>query len=177
MAAQSETLSPALPTDIEELALDVLRKAVAADLKLATAESCTGGLLASLLTDVEGCGHCFERGFVTYSDDSKVQLLGVPRELLECGGAVSRDTAGAMAGGALSQSAAHLAIAITGFAGPGEPGSESGLVYVAVIHRGQPAQVSEYHFKSNSRGEVRIRTLRAALELLIEQLERCGTKA
>src|SRR4051794_18947328 len=117
----SETLSPALPTDIERLALKVLETAVAADQTLATAESCTGGLLASLLTDVEGCGRCFDRGFVTYTDDSKVELLAVSRVLLEREGAVSRAVAEAMVCGALSRSGADLAVAITGYAGPGGP--------------------------------------------------------
>jgi len=96
--------------------------------------------------------------------------LGVPRELLQRDGAVSRGTAEAMAHGALIHSAADLAVAITGYAGPGEPGSESGLVYVGVMSRGGVAKVSEYHFQSDSRGEVRLRSLRAALGHLAEQL-------
>src|SRR3954453_23393608 len=124
MSNAAETLSSALPPDIEQLVLDVLNAAAETHQTLATAESCTGGLLASLLTDVEGCGHCFDRGFVTYTDDSKVELLDVPRSLLDRDGAVSSGAADAMVRGALSRSDADLAVAITGYAGPGGPGSE-----------------------------------------------------
>jgi nicotinamide-nucleotide amidase len=137
---------------------------------LATAESSTGGLLASLLTDVEGRGHCFERGFITYTDDAKVDLLGVAREILERDGAVSHAAAVAMVCGALTRSSADLAVAITGFAGAGAPGEEAGLVFVAVARRGGQARVTEHHFGDIGRGEVRLKTLRVALEHLAEEL-------
>ena len=174
MGQESETLSPALPSDVEELAVKLLEAAVEADWILATAESCTGGLLASLLTDVEGCGHCFDRGFVTYSDDAKNELLGVPHDLLNREGAVSRAAAEAMVCGALDRSNADLAVAITGYAGPGEPGSEPGLVYIGIARRGEEAEVAEYHFKKGGRGEVRLCCLRAALELLHSKLKPHG---
>ena len=167
MQEQSETLSPALPTDVEQLALEVLRTAVATDQTLATAESCTGGLLASLLTDVEGCGHCFDRGFVSYTDDSKEDLLGVPGDVLERFGAVSEAVAGKMVKGALSRSDANVAVAITGYAGPGGPEAEAGLVYIAVARRGGSARIVEHHFGNTGRGEVRLSSLRAALEMLL----------
>lgn len=168
MSSSSETLSPALPPDIEDLALGLLRATTENHLKIATAESCTGGLLASLLTDVEGCAHCFERGFVTYTDDSKHELLGVPRRVLEREGAVSFAAAEAMVKGALERSQADVAAAITGYAGPGAPGEESGLVYIAVCRRDRPASVSEYRFGNVGRGDVRLRCLRAALKSLIQ---------
>jgi nicotinamide-nucleotide amidase len=171
MSQPAETLSSALPPDIEQLALNVLNTAVETDQILATAESCTGGLLASLLTDVEGCSHCFDRGFVTYTDDAKVELLGVPRSLLERDGAVSHSAAEAMVCGAVSRSGAHLAVAITGYAGPGGPGSEPGLVFIGVARRGEPAQVSEHHFGSGDRGVVRLLCLREALKLLLTSLK------
>jgi nicotinamide-nucleotide amidase len=171
MANETETLSPALPRDIEQLALDVLHRAVAAKQTLATAESCTGGLLASLLTDVEGAGRSFDRGFVTYTDDSKVELLGVDRGILEREGAVSREAAQAMVCGALARSKADLAVAITGFAGAGAPGEEAGLVFVGAARRGGQPHVTEHHFGDIGRGEVRLKALRVALEHLAAELE------
>ncbi len=81
-ATNAETLSPAISDDVESLAIEVLQRACAKDLSLATAESCTGGLLSSLLTDVVGTSHAFDRGFVVYSEDAKCELLGVPRDTL-----------------------------------------------------------------------------------------------
>jgi nicotinamide-nucleotide amidase len=170
MASQTETLSPALPPDVERAALDVLRTAVDKDLKLATAESCTGGLLASLLTDVEGCGHCFERGFVTYTDDAKAEQLSVPRELIARHSAVSAEVADAMALGALANSRADLAVAITGYAGRGGPGEEPGLVYISTAARGGEPTTTEHHFGDIGRGEVRLACLRSALKLLLAEI-------
>ena len=170
MASQTETLSPALPSDVEQLALDVLRAAVDADKRLATAESCTGGLLASLLTDVEGCGHCFERGFVTYTDEAKAQQLSVPHSLLARHGAVSAEVAEAMVLGALANSPADVAVAITGYAGRGGPGEEPGLVFVSAASRNRKAAVVEHHFGDIGRGEVRLACLRAALKLIRAEL-------
>lgn len=170
MPERSETLSPALPADIEQCALDVLRSTTEKHLKIATAESCTGGLLASLLTDVEGCGRCFDRGFVTYTDDSKTDLLGVSGDILQHDGAVSALAAGAMLKGALERSLAEVAVVITGYAGAGGPGEEPGLAFIAVGRRDQPAQVVEHHFGDVGRAEVRLRCLRAALNLLLQAL-------
>jgi nicotinamide-nucleotide amidase len=171
MAKEPETLSPALPRDIEQLALEVLHCAAEAKQALATAESCTGGLLASLLTDVEGRGHCFDRGFITYTDEAKVDLLGVDREILRRDGAVSRPAAEAMVCGALARSSADLAVAITGFAGAGAPGEEPGLVFVAAARRGGEPRVTEHHFGKIGRGDVRLKALRVALEHLAAELE------
>jgi len=170
MTHASETLSPALPTDIEQMALKLLQRAVDRNRTLATAESCTGGLLASLLTDVEGCAHCFERGFVTYTEQAMIDQLGLPSDLLASKGAVSSEVAEAMASGALAKSAADMAVAVTGFAGPGGPDEEAGLVYISVARRDGGTRTREHHFGDVGRGEVRIRCLRSALEMLLAGL-------
>src|SRR3954465_1326541 len=106
----AEALDPAMPPEVDALAQRVLREACARDLLLATAESCTGGLLASLLTDIPGKSHAFERGFVTYSNAAKTELLGVGETLLADHGAVSEAAARAMAEGAIAHSQADLAV-------------------------------------------------------------------
>src|SRR3954462_13740518 len=106
----AETLSPLLPNETEEAARRLLQKAHERGLKLATAESCTGGMLASLLTDVQGVSHVFDRGFVTYSKAAKNEMLGVPLNLIGEKGAVSREVAVAMAEGALAHSRANIAL-------------------------------------------------------------------
>jgi nicotinamide-nucleotide amidase len=164
----TETLSPVLPDRIERMTETLLKKAEAAGLTLATAESCTGGLLASLLTDVDGYGHVFERGFVTYSERAKCQLLGLAQEQIDRCGAVSRDVALAMADGALRGSEAQVALAITGFAGPGGPDDEPGLVHFACAREGRATSHREEHFGDIGRGGVRQECLRVALEMLIE---------
>ena len=112
---------PLSQPDIADRATSVLQKLCARDIHIATAESCTGGLVAALLTDIEGCSHAFERGFVSYTDQSKHELLGVDRALLDACGAVSRPVAIAMAEGAMARSGAQIAVSTTGFAGPGRP--------------------------------------------------------
>src|SRR5690349_15606373 len=97
----TETLPGDLPNDVDETVMHVLKSACDQDIMIATAESCTGGLIASLLTDVTGCSHAFERGFVVYTNDAKNQMLGVPEALLEDPGPVSEEVARAMAEGAL----------------------------------------------------------------------------
>src|SRR3954470_8785063 len=108
----TETLSPVLPNETEEATRRLLVKASERDLVLATAESCTGGMLASLLTDVQGVAHAFDRGFVTYSEESKTELIGVPAGLIAEKGAVSKEVAVAMAEGALERSRANIALSI-----------------------------------------------------------------
>lgn len=105
----SETLQPALPDELDEQAERLMRRLCDRGLTIATAESCTGGMLAALLTDIEGAGHGFERGFVTYTKEAKSDLLGIPRDLLEHNDAVSETVARAMAEGALARSKADLA--------------------------------------------------------------------
>ena len=162
----TETLSDTLPSDVEALIEAVLKAACERELLLATAESCTGGLLASVLTDVEGCSHAFDRGFVTYTDAAKERVLGVSREILETDGAVSEAAARAMAHGALDASDAHVAAAVTGFAGAAGPDDEEGLVHIAVARRGGETRHVEHHFGDIGRGPCRIACLRAALALM-----------
>lgn len=164
---ETETLSPALPGALEAATRDLLARACEKSLKLATAESCTGGMLASLLTDVEGVSHAFERGFVTYSEASKIELLGVPRELLDRKGAVSHEVAVAMAEGALARSQADIALAVTGFAGNGD---EPGLVHFACARKGRATLHQEAHFGDAGRGQIRIATLEAAIRMMARML-------
>ena len=167
----TETLSPVLPDEVDRAARDVLEAACAQKLGLATAESCTGGMLASLLTDVEGVSSTFERGFVTYSVDAKCELLGLAHDFVERCGAVSRDVAVAMAQGALAASHADIALAITGFAGPGGPDDEPGLVHFACARKGRDTLHREAHFGDIGRGPVRIECMRVALEMIAEAVK------
>ena len=135
-------------------------------LTIATAESCTGGMLAALLTDIEGAGHGFERGFVTYTKQAKSDLLGIPADLLEHNDAVSETVARAMAEGALARSEADLAFGVTGFAGPAGEGREEGLVHFALARRAGETVHREAHFGPIGRGPVRVQSLRTMLEML-----------
>jgi nicotinamide-nucleotide amidase len=138
-----------------------------AGLRIATAESCTGGLLAGRLTDVAGSSDVLERGFVTYSNESKTELLGVSTALIAKHGAVSAQVARAMAEGALAHGPAEVAIAITGIAGPGGamPGKPVGLVYLALARRGRETFVERHQFPGD-RPAVREATVDRAIELL-----------
>jgi nicotinamide-nucleotide amidase len=135
---------------------------------LATAESCTGGLLAATLTAVPGASDVLERGFVTYSNASKSEMLGVPAWLIERHGAVSEDVARAMVGGALTHSRATLAVAITGVAGPNGGSEEKpiGLVYLAAARRDAPVRDHKLLLGDIGRNEVRRESVREALSLL-----------
>ncbi|EPR17310.1 competence protein CinA [Sphingobium indicum IP26] len=167
----AETLSPIISEDIEKAAAALLKDCCSAELTLATAESCTGGLLASLLTDVEGASHAFERGFVVYSEDAKCELLGIRSERIEACGAVSREVAVAMAEGAIERSHADIALAVTGYAGAASPGEEAGLVHFACARRGGSTAHREEHFGDIGRGPVRIGAIRVALEMMRQALE------
>lgn len=169
----TETLSSDIPDPLQETVARILSKACDADLRLATAESCTGGLLASLLTDVEGCSRAFERGFVAYTEDAKQEMLGVPEALLKAHGAVSQPVARAMAKGALERSAADIAVAVTGFAGPTKEGEE-GLVHLACARRGGALTHREAHYGAIGRGPVRLACLRAATEMIEEAMAAPG---
>ena len=163
----TETLSPALPNDIEDLIERVLKAAHERGVTLATAESCTGGMLASLLTDVQGVAHAFDRGFVTYSEASKTDMLGVPADLIAAKGAVSKEVAVAMAEGALERSDANIALAVTGFADKGE---EPGLVHFACARAGRRTLHREEHFGAGGRGATRIKCMKTAIEMMTEML-------
>jgi nicotinamide-nucleotide amidase len=145
-----------------------LERLAASGAMLACAESCTGGLLTGLLTEVAGSSRVVERGFVTYSDAAKSEALGVPATLIERHGAVSREVALAMAAGALAHSPADIAVAITGIAGPDGGTAEKpvGLVYVAAQRRGSEPTVRELRLGNIGRTEVRLVTLASALELI-----------
>ena len=163
----TETLSPLLPADVEEATRRLLAKASERGLCLATAESCTGGMLASLLTDVQGTAHCFDRGFVTYSEEAKTEMLGIPAALIEAKGAVSPEVARAMAEAALDRSRAHVAIAVTGYADEGE---EPGLVHFACARAGRKTAHREAHFGPIGRGATRIECMRVAVEMMADML-------
>jgi nicotinamide-nucleotide amidase len=134
----------------------------------ATAESCTGGLLAATLTAIPGASDVFERGFVTYSDTSKSELLGVPAWLIERHGSVSEDVARTMVGGALTHSRATLAVAITGIAGPdgGTPDKPVGLVHLAAARRDAPVLHHQLLLGDIGRNEIRRESVVQALALL-----------
>ena len=167
----SETLEPALPDHLDEQAERLMHRLCDADLTVATAESCTGGMLAALLTDIEGAGHGFDRGFVTYTKESKADLLGIPRDLLDRNDAVSETVARAMAEGALARSKAQIAIGVTGFAGPAGDNCEEGLVHFALARRGRATVHREEHFGPIGRGAIRVKSLKAMLDMLEQCLE------
>ena len=167
----TETLSGSLPTPLERRITAVLQALCDRGLTIATAESCTGGLLASVLTDVDGLGHAFERGFVTYTEAAKTQDLAVPPDLLARCSAVSAEVAAAMARGALSRSGSDVALAITGYAGPAGPDDEEGRVYLALVDRRGASLGTEHHFGSVGRGAIRLAALEAAMSLAERWLE------
>jgi nicotinamide-nucleotide amidase len=137
-------------------------------LTIAAAESCTGGLLAATLTEIPGSSDVFDRGFVTYSNAAKQAMLGVPESTLRDFGAVSRETARAMASGALARAGVDLAVAITGIAGPGGgvPGKPVGLVHFAAASRGGQRSETERRFGEIGRGAVRAQSVAEALAML-----------
>jgi nicotinamide-nucleotide amidase len=136
-------------------------------LLLATAESCTGGLLGALLTEVPGCSSMYERGFITYSNEAKEAMLGVPGRLIEDHGAVSLEVARAMAEGALAHSRADVAVAITGVAGPdGTEKKPVGLVHFAAGRKGRELVPSTSRFGDIGRTEIRLASAREAIRLV-----------
>ena len=145
--------------------LDSLR---AQHLKLATAESCTGGLIAGVLTEIAGSSDVVDRGFVTYSNEAKCELLDVPAAILAQHGAVSESVACAMAQGALVRSHADVAVAVTGIAGPGGGSAEKpvGLVHIAVARKGGAVLHQECRFGDIGRGPIRMATVETALQLI-----------
>jgi nicotinamide-nucleotide amidase len=156
-------LAPLLPR-----AEALIARAKAAGLMIATAESCTGGLIAGVLTEIAGSSAVVDRGFVTYSNEAKADLLGVPADLIARVGAVSREVALAMAAGAVARSRADLAVAVTGVAGPGGGSAEKpvGLVHIAALRRGRDPVLRECRFGDIGRSAVRLATIAVALEML-----------
>jgi nicotinamide-nucleotide amidase len=167
----SETLEPALPDELDREAGRLMHELCDRKLTVATAESCTGGMLAALLTDIEGAGHGFDRGFVTYTKQAKTDLLGIDPGLLDRNEAVSEAVARAMAAGALERSSAAIALGVTGFAGPAGPNHEEGLVHFAVALRGGPTHHRVEHFGAAGRGPVRIKALRVMLDMLEQAIK------
>ncbi|MBB4040807.1 nicotinamide-nucleotide amidase [Microvirga flocculans] len=137
-------------------------------LKIATAESCTGGLVAALLTEISGSSAVVERGFVTYSNEAKTELIGVPADLIAAHGAVSEPVARAMAEGALAHSQADVAVGITGVAGPtgGNATKPVGLVHFGLARKGAPTVHLERRFGDLGRATVRRKAVEEALALL-----------
>lgn len=137
-------------------------------LMLATAESCTGGLIAGVLTEIAGSSDVVERGFVTYSNEAKNELIGVPMAMIREHGAVSKEVALAMAAGALAHSRADIAVAVTGVAGPGGGSAEKpvGLVHLTAERRGRAPIHRECRFGEIGRHGIRIATVAVALEMV-----------
>lgn len=159
------------PTDIRALAQQIITEASARGLMAATAESCTGGLVAGALTEIAGSSAVVDRGFVTYSNAAKTALVGVPADLIAAHGAVSEPVARAMAEGAVARSDATVSVAITGIAGPGggSPEKPVGLVHFAAAG---PAGVvhAEHRFGDIGREAVRLESVRVALNLLLDRI-------
>ncbi len=159
-----------LPEEIVALAQRVIDENAAAGRKVALAESCTGGLVCAALTEIPGSSAVLDRGFVTYSNESKQETLGVPLDILETFGAVSVATAWAMAQGALEHSGADVAVAISGIAGP-DGGSEQKpvgtVVFAKAIRGSEDCDAEEKLLDGSSRSEVRRQAALVALELLL----------
>jgi PncC family amidohydrolase len=145
----------------------ILKKAEEKNLKIAIAESCTGGLLSGLFTEIPGSSKVFDRAFVTYSNAAKNEMLGVKKETLKNFGAVSEEAAREMAEGVIKNSASQIAIAITGIAGPdGETKRKPvGLVYIGICQN-KKTSVKKFNFSGN-RQEIRLKSIEAALKIII----------
>ncbi len=155
-------------TELFQLAETVLKSAEAKGIMIATAESCTGGLIAGALTEVPGSSTVFERGFVTYSNEAKTELVGVPADLIARHGAVSGEVARAMAHGAITHSRAQLAVAVTGVAGPGGGSAQKpvGLVWFGLAMQGREPVSSKQVFADEGRSHIRNEAVAEALSLL-----------
>ena len=158
------------PDDIQALAQQVVAAAAKRGWMIATAESCTAGLVAGALTEVPGCSTVLDRGFVTYSNSAKAGMLGVPADMIEAFGAVSERVARAMAEGALAHSEARVSVSITGIAGPGGGSADKpvGLVHFAAAGPAGVVHV-ERRFGDVGRETVRLDSVRVALGLLLDQ--------
>ena len=159
--------------DVPELAAAFLDACRQRGVMAATAESCTGGMIAAALTDIAGSSAVVERGFVTYSNDAKIEMLGVSPETLRDNGAVSRETALEMAAGALARSKAGIAISVTGIAGPGGGSDEKpvGLVWFGLALAGREPVAESRIFEDRGRDFIRRETVSHALTIAIRSLE------
>ena len=158
------------PEAILNRAAELIASCRTAGLTIATAESCTGGLLAGLITAIPGSSDVFERGFVTYSNEAKIECLGVSPRILDTFGAVSSETARAMAAGTLAHSLAGMALSVTGIAGPagGSPEKPVGLVYFGLARREGAVITVEKRFGDLGRDAIRSAALATAIALLLE---------
>lgn len=156
------------PSPLVRLAEAVVAQAREKKLRIAAAESCTGGLIGGLLTEVPGSSEVFERGFIVYSNRAKQDMLGVPGDLIADMGAVSEAVARMMAEGAVENSNAHMAVAVTGIAGPGGGTAMKpvGLVHIAAARENRSILHEAHRFGDIGRTEVRLKSVEAALELL-----------
>jgi len=159
-------------TPAHTLAQQVLERAKARGVMVAAAESCTGGLVSAALTEIAGSSAVMDRGFVTYTNEAKQDLLGVQAETLERFGAVSPETAAEMAAGALARSQAQLAVSTTGIAGPGggSAGKPVGLVWFGLAQAGRETRTAARRFGDVGRGKVRALSVETALTLLRDAL-------
>jgi nicotinamide-nucleotide amidase len=158
------------PAEIDERARQIIARLGPRGLMISTAESCTGGLIAGALTEVPGSSAVVDRGFVTYTNEAKIEMLGVSAATLRALGAVSKETALQMAGGALFRSRASVSVAVTGIAGPGGGSVEKpvGLVHLAVRSRSGALLHREMRYGDIGRSGVRLATVATALEMLME---------
>lgn len=161
-----------IPKDITDQASILLQSCRNAGVTIATAESCTGGLIASCLTEISGSSDVVDRGFITYSNEAKNVMLDVPMSLIERYGAVSEPVARTMAEGALAHSLAVMSVAVTGIAGPGGGTEEKpvGLVHLACAKRGGETRHRAKHYGDLGRSAIREATVRTAMEMLMEHL-------
>ena len=160
------------PKDLAEQASALLQSCRKVGVTVATAESCTGGLIAGCLTEIAGSSDVVDRGFITYSNEAKNVMLDVPMRLIERHGAVSEPVARTMAEGALNHSLAVLSVAVTGVAGPGggTVGKPVGLVHLACAKRGGETRHRAERYGDLGRSGIREATIRTAMEMLMEQL-------
>ena len=160
-------------SDLAPLARKFLETCKARGILVATAESCTGGGIIALMTDMPGSSSMVDRGFITYSNEAKQDMVGVKAATLEAHGAVSEETAREMAEGALTNSRASISLAVTGIAGPdgGSPGKPVGLVWIGVARSDRPSEVRRFQFEDRGRDYIRRETARAALQMGLELLE------
>ncbi|MEO1199826.1 MAG: CinA family protein [Pseudomonadota bacterium] len=158
-------------SETERLATAVLDAAAAHGIMIATAESCTGGMIAAALTDIAGSSAVVDRGFVTYSNEAKQEMLGVDPNLIDAHGAVSAEVAEAMAQGALARSQAALSVAVTGIAGPGgaTQAKPVGLVYLGLADR-DGSKLEGVVFPDEGRAAIRRATVDKALSMILERL-------
>ncbi|MDQ6437723.1 CinA family protein [Mesorhizobium sp. LHD-90] len=160
-------------TELADLADRFLKACAAKKILSATAESCTGGLIIATLTDIPGSSSMVDRGFVTYSNEAKMEMLGVAKATLDAHGAVSRQTALEMAAGALKNSRAGITLAVTGIAGPDGGSIEKpvGLVWFGLALAGQDPVAEKRIFDNNGRDYIRRQTVLTALEMGLKALE------